>query len=193
MKKTLLIIAALLAACSGEPTSCPRLPGGERYCLQNAGGLPFSTLQQTRLQFGTQQMTLLSRVESDSKGLRLLGMTPFGQTVMSVSWENAVLRAELPAALEGKVDPAALLALIQIAYWPADQVRQGLGPQWSLLEEQQRRRLRLANSDEDMLDISWEGSLPYTQLSITAPSVGFKMTARQLDESSEQDEGEAKK
>ncbi|HRE17921.1 MAG TPA: DUF3261 domain-containing protein [Rhodocyclaceae bacterium] len=183
-KRILVLLPTLLSACLPGGDSCPTLPGGAPYCLQTAPQ-HFATLQKTSIRFGSQQLTLLTRVESDVKGLRFVGLTPFGQTIMSVSWENGRVHAELPPALQGKLDPAVLLALIQIAQWPAEQVRAGLGPHWNMTETPNRRQLQLATQDETMLDIRWEGSPPYARLTISAPANGFQMEATRLDDGDE--------
>lgn len=186
MKSAWILLVFLLSACSASQPGCAPLPGGETYCLRGRVGAPeFSTLQKIHLSLGSQDVLLISRIESDEKGLRMLGMTPFGQTIMSISWENGRLIGGFQEALAGKINPAALLALVQIALWPAAEVRNGLGSDWILIEEHQRRRLRLANGDNnpDMLDISWEGILPYSKLVISAPSLDFRMVAVQLNES----------
>lgn len=183
-----LLLCSMLAACIPGNEHCPMLPGGERYCLQKGGATAFATLQKTSIHYGQQQITLLTRIESDDKGLRFVGLSPFGQTLMSVSWENGVLRAQLPPALQGKLDPAALLALIQIAQWPEDQVRAGLGPQWEMTATSNRRRLQLTGQNNTMLDISWNGLPPYERLSIVAPGANFRMDATRLDEGDDKSE-----
>jgi len=175
------LLTALLAACQPAPPGCARLPGEGSYCLQNAAGPTFSTLQQSILTAGKHRLTLLTRIENDGRGLRFAGMTPLGQTLLAVSWENGVLQAELPSALASRLDPALLPALLQIALWPASEVRAGLSPELELIEEAQRRRLRRKDSGDDILDISWEGNLPYQRLRIVAPA-GFAIDARAIEE-----------
>lgn len=184
--RLLALLALTLNACTGSEGQCPSLPGGARYCLQAAPALRFSVLQQARLRFGEQQMTLLTRVENDAAGMRFVGLTPLGQTLMSVSWENGALRADLPPALQGKLDPALLLALIQIAQWPAEQVRAGLAPHWELRETPEGRRLHLTEHNDIMLDIAWEGrptpSAIAKRITIQAPAAGFRLDVLRLEE-----------
>lgn len=172
-------LALLLAACQPAAPGCARLPGGGSYCLQSVGGPSFATLQQSVLSAGGQRLTLLTRIESDSHGLRFAGITPLGQTLLLVSWENGKLRAELPPALASRIDPALLPALVQLATWPVAAIRAGLSPDLELVEDGQRRRLRRTGTggDEDLLDISWEGNLPYQRLRIAAPG-GLAIDAR---------------
>lgn len=170
-------LALLLAACQPAPPGCARLPGGGSYCLQSTDGPAFATLQQSLLSAGSQRLTLLTRIESDSRSLRFAGITPLGQTLLNVSWENGALRADLPPALADRLDPALLPALVQLATWPVASVRAGLSADLELIDEPQRRRLRRPGSEEDLLDISWEGNLPYQRLRIAAPG-GLAIDAR---------------
>ena len=95
----------LLAACQPAPEAgCARLPGGGQYCLQSAAGPRFETLQESRLSAGDQHHTLLTRLGNDDTGLHFAALTPLGQTVFSVSWENGALRATLPDALTGRIE-----------------------------------------------------------------------------------------
>lgn len=178
-----LFLSLQLAGCTPATPGCARLPGGGSYCLQSGAGPIFSTLQQSVLSVGEQRLTLLARIENDARGLRFAGITPLGQTLMFVSWENGVLHSELPPAMASRIDPALFPALVQIALWPAEAVRAGLSPELELIEEPGRRRLRPkeASGDGDILDISWEGNLPYQRLRIVAPA-GMRIDARALDD-----------
>lgn len=184
--RLIVLFAAILAlaACQPQQPGCARLPGGGAYCLQSGTAPVFATLQQSTMSAGGQRHTLLTRIESDTRGLRFAGMTPLGQTLFFISWENAELRSELPPAFASRLDPAILPALIQIAMWPAATVRAGLSPELELIEEAGRRRVRRTSpgrDEEDVLDISWEGKLPYRQLRIVSPA-GFRIDARAIDE-----------
>ena len=183
MRLTMIVaLGLLLSACQAPQPGCARLPGGGGYCLQSTGGLIFTTDQRSELIAGGQRLTLLTRIESDANGLRFAGMTPLGQTLFFVSWENGALRADLPPALANRIDPALLPALLQMALWPAAAVRAGLSPDLELIEENHRRRLRRKDdvADKDILDISWEGDLPYQHLRIVAP-IGFSIDAHAVD------------
>ena len=184
----LLALGLLLASCQPAQPGCARLPGGGAYCLQNGTALAFSTLQQSVLIAGEQRLTLLTRIENDARGLRFAAMTPLGQTLLFVSWENGILHAQLPPALASRLDPALLPALVQIAMWPSDAVRAGLSPELELIEEPQHRRLRRRDGSggDDILDISWEGNLPYQRLCIVAPA-GLRIDARAIDDPTRED------
>lgn len=189
MRLIILCCSLLLGACQPATPGCARLPGGGSYCLQNGAAPVFSTLQQSVLSAGQQRLTLLTRIESDATGLRFAGMTPLGQTLLFVSWENGELRGDLPPAFAARLDPALLPALVQLASWPVPAVRAGLSPDLELIAENNHRRLRRHASGEDILDISWEGNLPYQRLRIASPA-GFAIESRAIDASSDDKDGQ---
>ena len=186
----LILLALAQTACQPAPPNCARFPGTGTYCLQTETGPAFSTLQHSVLTVGEQRFTLLTRIENDDSGLRFAGMTPLGQTLLNVSWENGVLRADLPPKFAARLDPAWLPALLQIALWPVESVRAGLSPELDLVEENAGRRLRQTGAGEarDLLKISWEGDLPYHRLRIefTESPARFRLDARAIvDEAQE--------
>lgn len=176
----------LLAACQPAPEAgCARLPGAGQYCLQDSPGPHFETLQESVLSAGGQRHTLLTRLAHDASGLRFVALSPLGQTVFAVSWENGALHATLPEALAGRIDPALFPALIQIALWPDDAVRRGLSTELELHADAHGRQLRRAGKHDEtagqpVLNIAWEGELPYRRLRIEAPGV-LVIDARALD------------
>ena len=176
----------LLAACQPAPEAgCARLPSAGQYCLQGSPGPHFETLQESVLSAGGQRHTLLTRLGNDETGLRFVALSPLGQTVFAVSWENGALHATLPEALAGRIDPALFPALIQIALWPDDAVRRGLSTELELHAEARGRQLRRTgtpdkNTEQTVLNITWEGELPYRRLRIEAPGA-LVIDARALD------------
>ena len=178
----LLGIALLVTACAPTGENCARLPGNGRYCLV-AGPWPEYTAEQaSAVTLKGKTLRMIVRVASGPGGLRFAGLSPLGQTLFQVSWENSVLRAELPPVLEGRIDPALFPALLQIATWPAERIREGLSEGLELIDEPGRRVIR--NGTDDVLLVSWEGSqLPYSRLRIEAPAAGLIIDSRTLEAS----------
>lgn len=175
-----LLLLALLAGCAADDPACARLPTG-RYCLQNQAGPEFSVDQSVRLMRGKEGHTLLARVQSGADGLHFVGLTPLGQTLAAVSWRGRHLDASLPPALEGKVAPALFPALLQIAYWPAAEVKAGLSSDLSLVERPDGRRI-LAG-EREVLAVTWSGSrAPFDALHFQLPDVDLVIDAQSLPE-----------
>lgn len=179
--RALIALAAallLLTGCVGSDR-CARLPGGAQYCLVDGPWPEFATEQATTVSFQGQSMHLITRIESGKEGLHFAGITPLGQTLIQVSWENGGLRSQLPPALADRMDAALFPALLQLATWPAERVREGLPDRLQLIETQGRRVV--SDGQNDLLIISWGGNtLPYERLRIEAPSARLLIDARAL-------------
>ena len=160
------VLAALgvlltLAGCSGNDDACPRLIGGGNYCLQATGALaPFAVQQKVELDFRGRRETLIVELESDADDLRVVALTPFGQKLLQIRYDNRTTSASTLAGgpVDARLSPAMLLALLQIALWPADSVRAGLAAPLTLAEDASGRRL--LNRDETVLSVEYQGAQP---------------------------------
>lgn len=176
-----LALALVLAACQGDGRNCVRLPMGAWYCMVAGPWAEFSVEQATTVSYQGKPVHLITRIESDKKGLQFAGLSPLGQTLLRISWENDALAAELPPALQGRLNPVLFPALLQMALWPAEQVRGGLASGLVLIDADGRRIIR--DGQQDIVIISWEGkTLPYRQLRFELPSAELVIEARTLEE-----------
>lgn len=126
-------------------------------------------------------MTLVTRIEAGPDGLHMAGLTPLGQTVYELAWADQRLSASMPPAMAERLNGMVFPALLQIATWPAEQVRQGLSPDLELRVSANQRVI--SKGLQDILIISWEGTtLLYPRLHISAPTAGLRIDARTLDE-----------
>ena len=179
---TVVAVAALtlFAACMPTNEQCVRLPNKGRYCLVAGRGPEFAAEQTSTVSFRGKTLRLIARIASGRDSLHIASLSPLGQTLFQVSWENSTLRAEMPSALDGQVDAALFPALLQIATWPAEHVRKGLSEGLELIEEPGRRVIR--SGPDDVLVVSWEGNqLPYARLRIEAPMQGLTIDSRTLE------------
>ncbi len=174
-----------LAACVGSDGHCVSLPGGGHYCLRDGPSPEFSAEQDATVSYGDKPFHVIVRIQSDREGLRFAALTPLGQTLAQVSWENHMLLAELSPALEGRLNGALFLTLIQVATSPAEQVRAGLSERLVLIEKDGQRIIN--DGQRDVLVVSWEGrTLPYERLHFEAPTAGLIIEARTLKEAEPQ-------
>lgn len=179
MRLIFALLTLLIAGCGATGGHCARLPAAGQYCLRPGPWPDFAAEQAATVNYRNQAWQLLARIESGRDGLRFAGLSPLGQTLIQISWENGALRAELPPALDGRLDGALFPALLQMAVWPAERVREGLSDRLELIEEEGRRIIR--QDRQELLIISWEGkTLPHQRLRIEAPGVGLSIDARTL-------------
>lgn len=169
----------LLSACSGTTPQCAALPGGQ-YCLQpSTTASAVSVQQKVVARFGKQRETLIADIEADADGMQFVAITPFGQKVLHVSYDNQASRAILLPTK--RLDAAQLLALLQIALWPEDAVRQGLAAELQLQTTPTTREVLV--DGQLMLRISHDNSpRPYAWLRIEMPTFDVSLDMQTLSD-----------
>ncbi|MEO8409083.1 MAG: DUF3261 domain-containing protein [Propionivibrio sp.] len=165
----LLMLPLLLAlvACQDD-TRCAALIGGGNYCLQPTTDVhPFDVQQKADARFGDRRETMIAEIEVDAAGADVVALTPFGHTLLQVHYDNRqATAATLP---DQRISPALLMALLQIAWWPADSLRVGLEAPATLEEGAGLRRI--VNDGETTLSIAYEGEQPPDRrLRVSIPS-----------------------
>jgi len=172
---------AVLSGCMADDPRCAQLPGGARYCLQTTENIaPFDVQQKIDVAFNERQEAMIAQLEIDAVGMRFVGMTPLGQTLVRASFDNDEIRAD-GVALKS-LDPVLLLALIQLASWDAGQVRAGLGGSAELEESEGQRSL--VKDGKAVVRIGYtRGRPPSGDMSIGLPGMGVEFRIVTLDES----------
>jgi hypothetical protein len=180
VSEILALIAATLAAMAGcaSVQRCPELPGGPRYCLQATTAVaPFTALQDIRIRRGDLDERLIAQLEVDAAGLHLAGLTPMGQRGLEAHFDN---RDATGSSLAGdRFDARALLSLVQLAIWPTESVRAGLGEDWQIEETPALRRL--LRDGEVFFEVARQGEPPrYQRLDIRLPGAGLSLTVEAI-------------
>lgn len=88
---------------------------------------PRSASQVLYAAFGARAVTLRTALELDAAGLRVVGVTATGQRLFTASWDGQRIDAEKSPLVPGEVDPARVLADVQLALWPLAPVREAFG------------------------------------------------------------------
>jgi hypothetical protein len=175
-----LILTALIAitGCAERDPRCASLPGGGRYCLQPTTALaPFDAQQKIEVFVNGHRETLIVEIESDANGLRCVGLTPFGVKLMEVSYDN--YSAKLATPTDSRLDPALLVALLQLSLWPTNIVRSGLSA--ALILEETDNGRRILSGDNTLLMITSAGmKLPYQHIHLTIPSMSLELDVDDL-------------
>jgi hypothetical protein len=171
----------VLSACNSGDPRCTKLPGGGGYCLQATSALPsFEVQQKVETLFNGQHETLIVELEVDLDNMRFVGLTPFGQKMLQMSYDNRVVSA--PLLPDARIDPVLMLAMLQLALWPVEEVRSGLDEGLVIVESSRQRQLMM-NGKMVML-VSYTGApVPYGDMHIEFPSAGLKLDIKTLDSS----------
>jgi hypothetical protein len=182
--RLLHIIAAAVAVgtfgCAVSPlqNNCCALPGDGRYCLRSTAPMePFDAVQSVTIEAQGRQTTLIATLEVDKSGIRMAGLTPLGQKLVTVEYDNESVRAEHHIEAARPLDPALLLALLQLALWPESEVAAGLVSPLRLASAGNSREI--VAGDRVVLTIERDGNVPpYRELRIKSSSFGFALMIR---------------
>jgi hypothetical protein len=157
----------LLSACATvPPPGCVGIDQNGYYCLQPTSALKaFAAAQSIGVSTPQARQDLLVMLEIDRQGLRAAVLSPLGQKLMELHYDNHnVVAASLTGQTE-RFSPELAVALIQLALWPASSVRQGLSPSITLDEQDGRRRVETVGGT--LLIVRYDGKTPpYRSLEI---------------------------
>ena len=174
------LLALLVCACSGDGSRCAWFPGGSRYCLQPATEVaPFSVQQKVDIAFNGGKETVIAQIEADAQGMRFVGVTPFGQKLVQLRFDNRQVKVEA-SSMKG-MDPVLLLALVQLALWPADDVDAGLGGSWNIDDGENSRRL--VKDGVELVSIQYtRGRSALSDMVVQLPGAGVELVISNLDD-----------
>lgn len=183
MRRRAWLVMLAMGGCAsvGPGSPCTGTPAGD-YCLQPTTAVaPFSALQRIDFSMGARHETLVANLEVDAAGLRLAGLTPLGQKVLQVAYDNR--RVAIETSLPERVaDASQIVALIQLALWPASSVRSGLQDDGVQVQEDGRMR-RFVKNGQMFFSISREGEAPpYHRVVLQHPERDMTLTILDLAE-----------
>lgn len=176
----LITITCLVTACAKYHVNCTTLIGGGNYCLQPTSVVePLELQQKLHITFKARNETLITNVMVNAERMTIVGLTPFGHKLLEVSYNNqTTIATVLPSA---QLEPAFLMAMLQLALWPEDNVRNGLSPIITLVSTQNQRRY--LNQGKVILTIDYLGiKTPQDQLHIALPKLDLTLDIETLPE-----------
>lgn len=161
-----------LVACGPSDDRCAWLDPQLRYCLQPTGtAAPLDQRQKLVLSMGDQQHTLLADLQVDPNGQQMVLLTPLGQTVAQLAYDNRSARQAGPSGpWPAQLTPATLLGLVQLAWWPTAAVRAGLDSGWTVEESAGSRRILPSAGGGSRIDIGYTPPQgPYRHIRMVLP------------------------
>lgn len=166
MRGAALLVATLaLAGCAGIAPSA-RAPAAPLPLLAPAAlGSVQSVQQVLHVAYGEQQATLNAVLTVTPEHLQVIGLNAVGLRLFTVDYDAAGLRAERLPGLPAEIDPARMLADLQLAFWPLAALQAAArGSAWEVSEpfagmRRLRRAGRLIAEVHYADDHPWQGRL----------------------------------
>lgn len=173
-----LMLTTTACGINERDSQCATLIGGGRYCLQSSAIIvPFYAQQKVEARIRGQRETMIVEIEVDAAGMRFVGLTPFGHSLLIATYDNRTVKTT--QLTDMRLPSLLLVALLQIALWPADAVRDGLEAPLRLEEKAGQRRI--LNHDAVMLTIKYVGDLPpYRQINIDIQGADIQLDIETL-------------
>ena len=81
-----------------------------------------SVTQKVTIQVRKSSHELLSQVELDSQQLTMVGLAPLGQALFTLVYDGTILTSEQSMLLGEEFKAEYLMALMQLIYWPIDEL-----------------------------------------------------------------------
>ncbi len=119
---------------------------------------------------------MLTTVENGPERLAVVASTALGQTIFTATLAKGRATADLRLPMPSGVDPRLLLALVQLAQWPTEEVRKGLPSGLELREDGPMRMLLRKGAPLVVLRRS-----PGV-IDLDAPAHGLKVRITRLEE-----------
>ncbi len=138
MRAGLTVAALLTTACvTTEVRSSPG-PGALLALSPGSLGRELHLAQRVTVHRGDQTWAFDAQLEADAHVVQLAAFL-LGQTVAKLSWDGATMEQSHSERAPDVVTPERILSDVQLAFWPAAAVREGLPSGYSLLDDGARR------------------------------------------------------
>lgn len=120
---------------------------------------------------------MISNLAVHREGLDFVGLTPMGQTLIHISYDNHAASAH--SLLGQPINPALFVAMLQLSLWPADAVRKGLDPHLNIHETPHDRQINAGNKPILLIRYT-DPTVPYANLHIEMPGQALALDIESL-------------
>lgn len=176
---TFLPLLVMPAACTKHESNCTYLSGQGYYCLQTTKMMqPFEAQQQIDISFKDHHEMMIAELEVDQLGLRFVGLTPFGQKLLQIYFDNH--KAKIDFSATKMVDPTLLTAILQLTLWPSESIKQGLSPSLRL-EEKDGKRLIYDQQTLILEALYTDKKMPLSGVHLTIPRADLILDIKSLN------------
>lgn len=139
---SVIFVLLLLSACSQtfDRQTCVSLPQDSHYCLAPLLNQSHSLAQKITIKVGNEQHELMGQLELTPNRLTLVGLAPLGQPLFTLTYDGKNLISEQSILLGKQFKAEYLMAMLQLIYWPQQEVNRYLKDA-RLTSAQQQARL----------------------------------------------------
>ncbi|WP_250460479.1 DUF3261 domain-containing protein [Microbulbifer litoralis] len=132
MRGRLIVTALLLllTACSGQPTAPPQ----QRPLAPLLDGESRQLNQHIAVRYRGERRDLIGASLLGPQQLRVSLLTPEGVSLLDIHYDGRAISTQQHLGHSRQIPPRALLADLQLVYWPLAVLRQSLPARWQLRE-----------------------------------------------------------
>jgi len=122
------LLALGLCGCALRPADTTPLPGGGNWRALPPGllGQSLSAVQRVTGQFGERRAVMVFYLEVEGDHLALVGTLPDGSELFSLEQNGAKVAVNRSPLMPAQLRPLAVLADLQLIYWPERALRPAL-------------------------------------------------------------------
>ena len=184
-----LVLAASLAACQSADQT--RRPAGEALGEQGSMvrlpnplppyqfGSALSLTQTVSGQYADRQDRMVVEIEIERNALRMIGLTPMGIKIFSLSYDNGEVEQSVGKMVPDGVNPSYILSDFQLTYWPITDVRNALAQQKYSVSDTGDRRIVLGPSGEILVEIIYLQPLKrWSDVELIHHEAGYTMSVK---------------
>jgi hypothetical protein len=153
------ILLLLTVGCAHQPR---RVSPTSQLPLAAPGALsPRSASQVIHAAYGPRAMTMRTAIQLDAAGLKVVGVTATGQRLFTVGWDGKSVTAEKSSLVPDNVEPARVLADVQLALWPLAALQETLRGRELELSEPFPGVRRLRRGPALIAEVHYAGADPW--------------------------------
>ena len=153
----------VLGACAHAPRKTPPVPAdASRPALAPPAAVsPRSASQVIHAVYGARALTLRTAIQVDSAVLKVVGVNATGQRLFTVSYDGNTISADQSPFVPDNLDPARVLADMQLALWPLATVQPAFAEQGLSVTEPFAGVRRLARGDTLVAEVHYAAPDPW--------------------------------
>jgi hypothetical protein len=147
------------AACTHtppeSPTAEPALAPPDAVGARRAS-------QVIRAAYGARAVTLRTAIEVNAAGLEVVGVSATGQRLFTARYDGTKISAEKSPFVPASLDPARVLADMQLALWPLPAVQAAFAGRGLAVSEPFAGMRRLMRGDRLLAEVHYAGADPWS-------------------------------